>query len=54
MGTGTLGGGCTESVVADPANMNHFGIKNGNGFPGIRNQFLVVSHCIFVGFSGFF
>lgn len=49
MGTGALGGGCTESVVADPAKMNHSGIRNGDGFPRIRNRYLLCPIAFLLG-----
>lgn len=49
MGTGALGGGCTESVIADPAKMNHSGIRNGDGFPGIRNRYLLCPIAFLLG-----
>lgn len=30
-----------ESVVVDPAQMNHSGVKNDDGFPGIRHRYLL-------------
>lgn len=49
MGTGALGGGCTESVVANPAKMNHSGVKNDDGFPGIRNRYLLCPMAFLLG-----
>lgn len=38
---------------ADTRKMNKSGVKNGGGFPGIRNLF-VGSHCVSVGLTGYY
>lgn len=45
----SLGGGCTESVVADPAKMNHSGIKNDDGFTGIGNRYFLCPFAFWLG-----
>lgn len=41
MGAGALGDGRMGVLGADTRKMNKSGVKNGGGFPGIRNQCLL-------------